>query len=60
VVVREFPSTQATIITYINNGLQVTLLGEQVTDQGMDWEKVIAPDGKEGWVATRFLSAINP
>jgi SH3-like domain-containing protein len=60
VVVREFPSTQATIITYINNGLQVTLLGEKVTDQGMDWEKVIAPDGKEGWVAARFLSVINP
>ena len=60
VVVRESPSTQATIITYINNGLQVTLLGEQVTDQGMDWEKVIAPDGKEGWVAARFLSVINP
>ena len=60
VVVREFPSTQSAIITYINNGLQVTLLGEQVTDQGMDWEKVIAPDGKEGWVAARFLSVINP
>ncbi len=54
------PSTQANIITYINNGLQVTLLGEKVNDQGMDWEKVIAPDGKEGWVAARFLSVINP
>ena len=60
VVVRESPSTQANIITYINNGLQVTLLGEKVNDQGMDWEKVIAPDGKEGWVAARFLSVINP
>lgn len=60
VVVRESPSTQAAIVTYINNGLQVTLLGEQLNDQGMDWEKVIAPDGKEGWVAARFLSVINP
>ena len=60
VVVRESPSTQAAIITYINNGLQVTLLGEKVNDQGMDWEKVIAPDGKEGWVSARFLSVINP
>ena len=60
VVVRESPSTQAVIITYINNGLQVTLLGEKVNDQGMDWEKVIAPDGKEGWVSARFLSVINP
>ena len=60
VVVRESPSTQAEIITYINNGLQVTLLGEKVNDQGMDWEKVIAPDGKEGWVSARFLSVINP
>jgi len=60
VVVRESPSTQAVIVTYINNGLQVTLLGEQVNDQGMDWEKVVAPDGKEGWVAARFLSVIKP
>mgnify|MGYP001397202250 CR=1 FL=1 len=60
VVVRESASTQAAITTYINNGLQVTLLGEKTTDQGMDWEKVIAPDGKEGWVAARFLSVINP
>jgi len=60
VVVRESPSTQATIVTYINNGLQVTLLGEQANDQDMDWEKVIAPDGKEGWVAARFLSVIKP
>ncbi|MCK9246839.1 MAG: SH3 domain-containing protein [Anaerolineaceae bacterium] len=60
VVVREFASTQAAIITYINNGLQVTLLGEQANDQSQDWEKVIAPDGKEGWVAARFLAVINP
>ena len=60
VVVRESPSTQAAIVTYINNGLQVTLLGEQVNDQGMDWEKVTAPDGKEGWVAARFLSVVKP
>lgn len=60
VVVRESPSTQAVIVTYINNGLQVTLVGEQVNDQGMDWEKVIAPDGKEGWVAARFLSVVKP
>ena len=49
VVVRESASTQAAIVTYISNGLEVTLLGEQATDQGMDWEKVIAPD-KEGWL----------
>lgn len=60
VVVRESPSTQAAIVTYINNGLQVTLLGEQLNEQGMDWQKVIAPDGKEGWVAARFLSVIKP
>lgn len=60
VVVRESPSTQAAIVTYINNGLQVTLLGEKVNDKGMDWEKIIAPDGKEGWVAARFLSVVKP
>lgn len=60
VVVRESPSTQAAIITYISNGLQVTLLGEKITEQDLEWEKVIAPDGKEGWVAARFLSPVNP
>ena len=60
VVVRESASTDAAIVTYISNGLQVTLIGEQVNAQNMDWQQVIAPDGKEGWVAARFLSEITP
>jgi len=60
VVVRESASTDAAIVTYISNGLQVTLIGEAVNAQNMDWQKVIAPDGKEGWVAARFLNEITP
>ena len=60
VVVRESPSTTAVIVTYINNGQRVTLLGEQANADGMDWERVIAPDGKEGWVGARFLVEVEP
>ena len=60
VVVRESPSTSAVIVTYINNGQRVTLLGEQANADGMDWERVIAPDGKEGWVGASFLVEVNP
>lgn len=60
VVVRESPSTSALIITYINNGQRVTLLDEQANADGMDWERVIAPDGKEGWVGARFLVEVEP
>jgi len=60
VVVRESPSTSAVIVTYINNGQRVTLLGEQANADGMDWERVIAPDGKEGWVGASFLVEVEP
>ncbi|MBP7213706.1 MAG: SH3 domain-containing protein [Anaerolineaceae bacterium] len=60
VVVREAPSTSAVIVTYINNGQRVTLLDEQANADGMDWERVIAPDGKEGWVGARFLVEVEP
>ena len=60
VVVRESPSTSAVIVTYINNGQRVTLLDEQANADGMDWERVIAPDGKEGWVGARFLVEVEP
>ncbi len=60
VVVREAPSTSAVIVTYINNGQRVTLLDEQAIADGMDWERVIAPDGKEGWVGARFLVEVEP
>lgn len=60
VLVRQSPSTSAVIVTYINNGQQLTLVGEQANADGMVWERVIAPDGKEGWVGARFLVEVNP
>ena len=60
VLVREAPSTSAAIVTYINMGQRVTLLDEQANADGMNWERIIAPDGKEGWVGARFLVEVSP
>lgn len=46
---REEPSTDGAIITSVGNGKTVTVL-----QKGADWCRVAA-DGKEGFVATRFL-----
>jgi len=49
---REAPSTDASIITTLNNGAQVTVLGGQ--DVGSTWLNVSAA-GKSGWVAARYI-----
>jgi hypothetical protein len=60
IVVRKSPSIQADIVTYINNGMLITLLGEQSEDGTMLWEKVLTPDGFEGWASSRFLQITEP
>lgn len=48
------------LIDYLPDGTIVTLLEEtDRTDDGIDWRKVIDPQGREGWVAILYL-AINP
>jgi uncharacterized protein YgiM (DUF1202 family) len=50
---REAPSTDASIITTLDNGTQVTVFDEQ--DVGSSrWLNVTAA-GKSGWVAARFI-----
>jgi uncharacterized protein YgiM (DUF1202 family) len=51
---REAPGTDASIITTLDNGTQVTVLGQQ--DVGSStWLNVTAA-GKTGWVAGRFIT----
>jgi len=59
VVVREAPSLSSLILTYLNQGETVTLLGEQATDQGVVWEKIELRDGVVGWAASSWLQVIE-
>jgi len=49
------------LIDYLPDGTIVTLLPDPTvtTDDGLTWQKVIDPQGREGWVATQYLT-INP
>lgn len=49
------------LIDYLPDGTVVTLLPDPTvrTDDGLEWQKVIDPQGREGWVATQYLT-INP
>ncbi|MFW6042267.1 MAG: SH3 domain-containing protein [Chloroflexota bacterium] len=38
------------------DGTQLTLLGEQQTVEEVEWERVRAPSGNEGWVAVDFIT----
>src|SRR6516162_1243804 len=51
---REAPGTDASIITTLDNGTQVTVLGQQDVGSSM-WLNVTAA-GKTGWVAGRFIA----
>lgn len=56
---REAPN--GNLIDYLSDGTVVTLLPEASvrTDDGIEWRKVIDPQGREGWVAVQYLT-INP
>ena len=49
------------LIDYLPDGTLVTLLDEPTvrTDDGIEWQKVVDAQGREGWVATQYLAA-NP
>jgi SH3-like domain-containing protein len=57
---REAPSVDANLIDYLPDGTVVTLLADvTTTPDGIEWRRVIDPQGREGWVATNYLS-VNP
>ncbi len=58
IVVREAPDTSSAILAYFNKGQIVTLLGEQVTQQGILWEKVSLENDTFGWATSRYLQVI--
>ncbi len=49
------------LIDYLQDGTLLTLLPDEPvrTDDGLEWRRVIDPLGREGWVATLYLT-INP
>ena len=49
------------LIDYLIDGTLLTLLPDAPvrTDDGLEWQRVIDPQGREGWVATQYI-VINP
>ncbi len=53
---RNAPSLNDSIVLLvIPEDTRITLLEDVVDAEGFVWQKIIAPDGQEGWVATIFL-----
>ena len=59
-IIREAPSTSAYILAYVNKDDIVWLTGVKETNEGINWDQIVAPDGGIGWVSTRYLEVINP
>jgi len=59
-VIREDPSTTAYILAYVNFDEIIWLTGVQETNQGINWDQVVAPTGVIGWVSTQYLEVITP
>ncbi|MEI7644308.1 MAG: SH3 domain-containing protein [Chloroflexales bacterium] len=55
---RPDPSTIGQPIATLPDGTRVEQIGADTTVAGRTWRKVRAPDGKEGWVAVEFLTAV--
>jgi hypothetical protein len=47
------------VIDSLPDGTVVELLGEVQTQVGIEWQRVLDPKGREGWVASQYL-IINP
>jgi len=59
-VIREDPSTTSYILAYVNFDEILWLTGVQETNQGINWDQVVAPTGVIGWVSTQYLEVITP
>lgn len=54
---RESPSVEGNLIDYLPDGTVVILFDDIIeTDDGIEWRRVIDPQGREGWVATLYLT----
>jgi hypothetical protein len=52
---RSIPGTEGAIITSVNEGIEVTVLDETETMDGFTWQRVVLPDGRQGWIVTNYL-----
>lgn len=59
-IIREAPSTSAYILAYANFNDTVWLTGVKQTNEGINWDQIVSPDGGIGWVSTRYLEIITP
>lgn len=59
-VLRTEPSTSSIILAYLDFKETVWLTGDQETNQGIIWAKVVAPDGIVGWASAQYLQKITP
>ncbi|MGV8049870.1 MAG: SH3 domain-containing protein [Anaerolineaceae bacterium] len=60
VVVRAEPNTKAQVVTYLNDGVMIQLLGEEMLANDTLWQKIIAPNGEIGWIVGRYLLTATP
>jgi spore germination protein YaaH/putative cell wall-binding protein len=56
---REAPSTSAPIVSSIEKSKPLIVLGNPITQDGLEWYKVQLQDGKEGYVASEYLNVVN-
>lgn len=52
---RSVPGLQGTIITSVNDGTEVSILGGTQLSDNFTWQLILLPDGRQGWVVTNFL-----
>lgn len=52
---RSVPNLQGAIITSVNEGIEVIVMGETETNDGFTWQLIMLPDGRQGWVVNNYL-----
>jgi hypothetical protein len=52
---RSIPGIDGAIITSVNEGVEVTVLDESETTDGFTWQRVVLPDGRQGWIVINYL-----
>jgi SH3 domain protein len=55
ITMRTGPGTERKIISLVQSGKAL-----EVIEKGEEWSRVRAPNGKEGWVLNRYLTASQP